>query len=40
MAGGGGGGRVHCAFALCAAPELRRVGVAQGEEGGGGDGGQ
>ena len=31
----GGGGRVHCAFALCAAPGLRQVGVAQGEEGGG-----
>ena len=31
----GGGGRVHCAFALCAAPGLRHVGAAQGEEGGG-----
>ena len=31
----GGGGRVHCACALCAAPGLRHVGVAQGDEGGG-----
>ena len=30
-----GGGRVHCAFALCAAPGLRQVGAAQGGEGGG-----
>ena len=36
---GRGGGRVHCACALCAAPGLRHVGVAQGEAGGG-DGGQ
>ena len=33
-----GGGRVHCAFALCAAPGLCHVGAVQGEEGGRGPG--